>query len=56
MFSGSSSNAAIVSDDLFENPEPFPHSKPNDERILWRKSLQMRDKQQTWQVSLPWPI
>ncbi|XP_073305174.1 DExH-box ATP-dependent RNA helicase DExH5, mitochondrial-like isoform X3 [Primulina huaijiensis] len=51
MFSGSSSNATIVTDDLFENPEPFPHSKPNDERNLWRKSLQMRDKQQTWQES-----
>ncbi|XP_073130069.1 DExH-box ATP-dependent RNA helicase DExH5, mitochondrial-like isoform X2 [Henckelia pumila] len=51
MFSGSSSNATIVTDDLFENPEPFPHSKPNDENILWRKSLQMRDKQRTWQES-----
>ncbi|XP_075483451.1 DExH-box ATP-dependent RNA helicase DExH5, mitochondrial isoform X1 [Primulina tabacum] len=51
MFSGSSSDATIVTDDLFENPEPFPHCKPNDERNLWRKSLQMRDKQQTWQES-----
>ncbi|XP_073021705.1 DExH-box ATP-dependent RNA helicase DExH5, mitochondrial isoform X2 [Primulina eburnea] len=51
MFSGSSSNATIVTDDLFENPEPFPHSKPNDERNLWRKCLQMRDNQQTWQES-----
>ncbi|KZV26881.1 hypothetical protein F511_22442 [Dorcoceras hygrometricum] len=51
MFSGSRSNATIDNDDLFWNPEPFPYSKPNNEKSLWRKSMQMLDKQRTWQES-----
>lgn len=54
VFSRSSSNASIATDEsLFEQPEPLPHSQAVMEKILWRRSLQMRDEQQTWQVQLP---
>ncbi|GER44447.1 ATP-dependent RNA helicase [Striga asiatica] len=52
VFSRSSSNASIATEEsLFEQPEPLPHSKEALEKILWQRSLQMRDEQQTWQES-----
>lgn len=54
VFSRSSSNASIATDEsLFEQSEPLPHSKASMERVFWQRSLEMRDKQHTWQVQLP---
>lgn len=53
-FSRSSSNGSIANDEgLFEQPEPLPHSKVAMEKILSRRSLQLRNEQQAWQVRLP---
>ncbi|XWS35012.1 hypothetical protein CRYUN_Cryun21dG0088800 [Craigia yunnanensis] len=52
-FSRSSSNSSIVTDEgLFEQPEPLASSTAVMEKILWRRSLQLRDRQQVWQESL----
>ncbi|XP_059649653.1 DExH-box ATP-dependent RNA helicase DExH5, mitochondrial-like [Cornus florida] len=51
-FSRSSSNGSIATDEgLFEQPEPLPHSKVAMERIICRRSLQLRNQQQAWQES-----
>lgn len=50
-FSRSSSNCSIIGDEgLFEVPEPLSTSKVVMDKILWRRSLQLRDQQQAWQV------
>ncbi|XVF84733.1 hypothetical protein PTKIN_Ptkin17bG0061900 [Pterospermum kingtungense] len=52
-FSRSSSNSSIITDEgLFEQPEPLASSSAVMEKILWRRSLQLRDQQQVWQESL----
>ncbi|KAK3036728.1 hypothetical protein RJ639_030552 [Escallonia herrerae] len=52
VISRSSSNGSMATDEgLFEQPEPFPHSKAAMEKIIWRRSLQMRSEQQAWQDS-----
>ncbi|KAK6241891.1 Helicase [Theobroma cacao] len=52
-FSRSSSNSSIVTDEgLVEQPEPLASSSAVMEKILWRRSLQLRDQQQAWQESL----
>lgn len=51
VFSRSSSDGSIVTDEgLFELPEPPLHSKTVMEKIVQRRSLQMRTEQLTWQV------
>ncbi|KAL0430195.1 UNVERIFIED_CONTAM: DExH-box ATP-dependent RNA helicase DExH5, mitochondrial [Sesamum radiatum] len=51
-FSTSSSDANVAAEEsLFEEPEPLPHSKAAMEKIFWRRSLQMRNEQYTWQES-----
>ncbi|KAK6157628.1 hypothetical protein DH2020_011876 [Rehmannia glutinosa] len=51
LFSRSNSTASIATDEsLFEQPEPLPRSKAVMEKILWQRSLQMRDEQHTRQV------
>ncbi|KAK4430264.1 DExH-box ATP-dependent RNA helicase DExH5, mitochondrial [Sesamum alatum] len=51
-FSRSSSDANFAAEEsLFEEPEPLPHSKAAMEKIFWRRSLQMRNEQYTWQES-----
>jgi len=48
----SSSNCSIGMDEgLFEQPEPLASSKGVMEKIVWQRSLQMRDQQQAWQVT-----
>lgn len=52
-FSRSSSNCSIATDEgLFEVPEPLASSKVVMDKILWRRSLQLQDQQQAWQVWL----
>ncbi|XVE53139.1 hypothetical protein DITRI_Ditri02bG0180200 [Diplodiscus trichospermus] len=52
-FSRSSSNSSIVTDEgLFELPEALASSTAVMEKILWRRSLQLRDQQQAWQESI----
>ncbi|KAK2981983.1 hypothetical protein RJ640_007575 [Escallonia rubra] len=52
VISRSSSNGSMATDEgLFEQSEPFPHSKAAMEKIIWRRSLQMRSEQQAWQDS-----
>lgn len=52
-FSRSSSNCSIATDDgLFEAPEPLSSSKVMMEKVLWRRSMQLRDEQRSWQVFL----
>ncbi|KAL0424689.1 UNVERIFIED_CONTAM: DExH-box ATP-dependent RNA helicase DExH5, mitochondrial [Sesamum radiatum] len=58
-FSTSSSDANFAAEEsLFEEPEPIPHSKAAMEKIFWRRSLQMRNEQYTWQDAtlqcFPW--
>lgn len=54
VMSRSSSNGSIATDEsLFEQPEPLPHSKTALEKVFWRRSVQMHDKQRNWQVQLP---
>ncbi|KAK6921676.1 Double-stranded RNA-binding domain [Dillenia turbinata] len=51
-FSRTSSTGSFGTDEgLFEQPEPLPHSKAVMEKIVRRRSLQMRDQQQAWQES-----
>ncbi|KAK7343440.1 hypothetical protein VNO77_12188 [Canavalia gladiata] len=51
-FVRSSSDGSIGTDEgLFEQPEPLASSKAVSEKILWQRSLQMRDQQQAWQES-----
>lgn len=57
VLSRSSSNGSIATDEgLFEQPELLPQSKASMENILWRRSMQMRAEQQTWQVQSPQKI
>ncbi|GFS32783.1 DEA(D/H)-box RNA helicase family protein [Actinidia rufa] len=52
VFSRSNSSCSIATDDgLFEQPEPLPQSKAAMEKIVWRRSVQMRSQQQAWQES-----
>ena len=52
-FSRSNSSGSIATDEgLFEQPESFASSKGVMEKLLWRRSTQLRDKQQAWQVCL----
>ncbi|PON73741.1 DEA(D/H)-box RNA helicase family protein [Parasponia andersonii] len=50
-FSRSSSSCSIATDGLFEAPEPLASSKVVMEKVLWRRSLQLRDQQRAWQQS-----
>uniref|UniRef100_A0A2P2KT91 RNA helicase n=1 Tax=Rhizophora mucronata TaxID=61149 RepID=A0A2P2KT91_RHIMU len=51
-FSRSSSSSSLATDEgLFEQPEPLPASKAVMDKILWRRSLQLRDQQHAWQES-----
>ncbi|KAJ1382927.1 P-loop containing nucleoside triphosphate hydrolase [Sesbania bispinosa] len=51
-FARSSSNGSIGTDEgLFEQPEPLASSKALAEKVLWQRSLQMRNEQQAWQES-----
>lgn len=52
-FSRSSSSSLSTDDGLFEQPEPLASSKAVTEKILWRRSMQLCDQQQAWQVILP---
>lgn len=50
----STSNKTTVSDGAFYEKQEIPMQKsPVMERILHRRSLQLRSKQQDWQVCLP---
>lgn len=50
-FSRSSSTSSIATDEgLFEQPEPLAVSRSVIEKIVWRRSLQLRNQQQAWQV------
>ncbi|GAB4861001.1 hypothetical protein Ancab_036161 [Ancistrocladus abbreviatus] len=52
LISRSSSNGSLGSDDVFhEQPEPTMQTSVVRERILRRKSLQLRNQQQDWQDS-----
>ncbi|XP_047940847.1 DExH-box ATP-dependent RNA helicase DExH5, mitochondrial isoform X1 [Salvia hispanica] len=52
MSRSSSSNGSIATDDsLFEQPEPLPHSNTAMEKIFWRRSMEMYEKQRNWQES-----
>ncbi|KAK9276788.1 hypothetical protein L1049_006324 [Liquidambar formosana] len=51
-FSRSSSSGSIATDEgLFEQPEPMSESKAVMEKIVWRRSLHLRNQQQAWQES-----
>ncbi|XP_068333429.1 DExH-box ATP-dependent RNA helicase DExH5, mitochondrial-like isoform X2 [Pyrus communis] len=51
-FSTSNSSGSIATDEgLFEQPESFASSKGVMEKLLWRRSMQLHDKQQAWQES-----
>ncbi|CAK7326664.1 unnamed protein product [Dovyalis caffra] len=50
-FSRSSSSSLSTDDGLFEQPESLASSKAVMEKILWRRSMQLRDQQRTWQDS-----
>ncbi|XP_012075702.1 DExH-box ATP-dependent RNA helicase DExH5, mitochondrial isoform X2 [Jatropha curcas] len=51
--SRSSSSSSLATDEgLFEQPEPLASSKAVMEKILFRRSLQLRDQLQAWQDSL----
>ena len=50
-FSRSSSTSSIAIDEgLFEQPESLAVSRSVIEKIVWRRSLQLRNQQQAWQV------
>ncbi|TYJ43624.1 hypothetical protein E1A91_A03G165900v1 [Gossypium mustelinum] len=51
-FSRSSSNSSIVTEGLFEQPEPLASGTAVMEKILLRRSSLLRDQQQAWQESL----
>ncbi|XP_030496741.1 DExH-box ATP-dependent RNA helicase DExH5, mitochondrial isoform X1 [Cannabis sativa] len=51
-FSRSSSSCSIATEEgLFEAPEPLASSKGMMEKVLWRRSMQLRDQQRAWQES-----
>ncbi|XP_058184663.1 DExH-box ATP-dependent RNA helicase DExH5, mitochondrial-like isoform X3 [Rhododendron vialii] len=51
-FSRSNSSCSVATDEgLFEQPEPLPQSKAAMEKVIWRRSTQMRSQQQAWQES-----
>nr|XP_011464073.1 PREDICTED: ATP-dependent RNA helicase DHX36 isoform X1 [Fragaria vesca subsp. vesca] len=51
-FSRSSSSGSIGTDEgLFEQPEPVVSNNAVMEKVLWRRSLQLREKEQAWQES-----
>ncbi|KAG5532314.1 hypothetical protein RHGRI_026818 [Rhododendron griersonianum] len=51
-FSRSNSSCSVATDEgLFEQPEPLPQSKAAMEKVIWRRSMQMRSQQQAWQES-----
>ena len=50
-FARSSSSDSIGTDEgLFEQPQPPASNKAVVEKVLWQRSLQMRDQQRAWQV------
>lgn len=50
-FSRSSSTSSIATDEgLFEQPEPLAVSRSVIEKIVYRRSLQLWNQQQAWQV------
>ena len=50
---GSSSGGSVPTDEaIYEQPKPSRRHSIIKERILQRKSLQLRDQQQAWQVYL----
>lgn len=52
-FSRSSSNCSLATDDgLFEAPEPLASTKVVMDKVHWRRSMQLRDQQRSWQVFL----
>ncbi|TXG57279.1 hypothetical protein EZV62_018592 [Acer yangbiense] len=52
-FSRITSDSSLATEEgLFDQPEPLASSKSVMEKILRRRSLQMRDQLQTWQVHL----
>lgn len=51
-FSRSSSSSLYADEGLFEQPEPLASSKAVMEKILRRRSMQLYDQQQAWQVHL----
>ncbi|XP_010527764.1 PREDICTED: DExH-box ATP-dependent RNA helicase DExH5, mitochondrial [Tarenaya hassleriana] len=51
-FSRTSSTVSLATDEgLLEQPEPLPASKTMMDKVLWRRSSQLRDRQQSWQES-----
>ncbi|KAF7131696.1 hypothetical protein RHSIM_Rhsim09G0102100 [Rhododendron simsii] len=51
-FSRSNSSCSVATDEgLFEQPEPLPQSKAAMEKVIWRRSMQLRSQQQAWQES-----
>ncbi|KAJ9554205.1 hypothetical protein OSB04_018250 [Centaurea solstitialis] len=47
-----SSNGSLATDEgLFEQPELLPQSKAAMEKLLWRRSMQLKTEQQAWQDS-----
>ncbi|KAK8492608.1 hypothetical protein V6N11_030831 [Hibiscus sabdariffa] len=48
----SRSSSIVTEEGLFEQPEPLASGTAVMEKILWRKSLLLRDQQQVWQESL----
>ncbi|GLT91891.1 hypothetical protein SLE2022_097530 [Rubroshorea leprosula] len=50
-FSRSSSSGSVATEGLFEQPELLASSKPVMQKILWRRSLHLRDQQEAWQES-----
>ena len=50
-FERSNSSGSICTDEgLFEQPEPLASSKAIVDKVLRRRSLEMRDQQEAWQV------
>lgn len=50
-FSRSSSTSSIATDEgLFEQQESLAVSRSVIEKIVWRRSLQLQNQQQAWQV------
>ncbi|KAL1208261.1 DExH-box ATP-dependent RNA helicase DExH5 [Cardamine amara subsp. amara] len=51
--SRTSSTSSIATDEvLFEQPEPMPPTKATLDKILWSRSLQLRDRQEYWEASV----
>ena len=54
LFSKTSSNGSNATDEsLFELPEIPPQSQVALEKVLSRRSLQLQNEQQAWQVQYP---